>query len=652
MQPRVSPSDHQLQIKLLQERSAGTFARVYLAEARGSGGLSRVVAVKVLKEQWSDSHEILTRTRDEARLLARLQHRNILRVEALAEVDGQPAIVMEFVDGLDLQQLIERLGKRDRRIPRRTVYSILAGTASALAAAWEEVPVTMSGPLRVVHRDIKPSNVMVSRQGEVKVLDFGTARFDFTERQARTGAMRFGSLKYMAPERRRGDRGEHPSDVYALGLVAIETLQGAMLPVLPVDTGEHDQAIAEYLDGLRDLGLPDRRWDDALHQTLLGMVAADPARRLHASQVVPLFRSFADNATGESLESFAAGTVSELAREAYGSVPQGALSGSRVFVALTTSSDLPPPSNAGPGTAQPGGPISHRTMVPEDDWEDPALPEDPSFAEADRPTQISLDQPRPPDRPRHDEVDPVDRPTQVTAAADEDDSLTDVAGPPPGLASSGGRSDPGQPLPVSAAPARGSFPDDGNGLEPNSVTRPSTPAVEPPPPEPALEPPPPPQDEPSSGRSNLVAGVIAALVVFILGGMLIAFALAAIGLYWYSGQAGPEPAVAEVEQPDLGGLEALADAPAAHSVELRVDDEMLQWTAIEDPAGERLFKGSPGGSIDLPAGEYRVLAKVRARSTVGAELSVDDDLLLSCSSAEKGEVHCDAGEGRLLVLAP
>ena len=70
MQPRVSPSDHQLQIKLLQERSAGTFARVYLAEARGSGGLSRVVAVKVLKEQWSDSHEILTRTRDEARLLA------------------------------------------------------------------------------------------------------------------------------------------------------------------------------------------------------------------------------------------------------------------------------------------------------------------------------------------------------------------------------------------------------------------------------------------------------------------------------------------------------------------------------------------------------------------------------------------------------
>ncbi|RME26108.1 MAG: serine/threonine protein kinase, partial [Deltaproteobacteria bacterium] len=365
-------TDQRLEITLLQERSAGTFARVYLAEARGSGGLSRVVAVKVIKEQWSDSAEILSRSRDEARLLSRLQHRNILRVEALAQVDGQPALVMEFVDGVDLRELILGLAERGERIPPRSLYTVLAAAASALAAAYEEIPLTMSGPLRVVHRDIKPSNIMISRQGEVKVLDFGTARFDLTERQASTGAMRFGSLKYMSPERRDGARGDHPSDVYALGLVALEMLLGELLPVLPVGTAEHDALLEDILGRLPDPGLPDARWDDALKQTLRGMVAADPARRLHASQVVPLFRSFADNATGESLEVFASRAMALLGHDPVTARPEE-ISGSRVFTAATTSSDLPPPATGRPRLS------ASRTMVP-----------DPAIVDAATPVQVSV----------------------------------------------------------------------------------------------------------------------------------------------------------------------------------------------------------------------------------------------------------------------
>ena len=87
-QPTPGP---RLALTILQERSTGTFARVYLAEAQSQDGLSRIVAVKVLKEQWTESEELIRRTRDEAMLLARLRHKNILRVEAMTQIDGNPA---------------------------------------------------------------------------------------------------------------------------------------------------------------------------------------------------------------------------------------------------------------------------------------------------------------------------------------------------------------------------------------------------------------------------------------------------------------------------------------------------------------------------------------------------------------------------------
>ena len=159
------------EITLLQEQSSGTFARVHLARATDSGGLSRIVAVKVLKERWTDSSDVLDRTRDEAQLLSSLQHQNILRVEAITEIDGLPAIIMEFVHGVDLRQLLEALDQRNMQLPHRAVYEIAEGIASALAAAWFKVPIGRSDPLRVVHRDIKPSNVMLSTNGELRVLE-------------------------------------------------------------------------------------------------------------------------------------------------------------------------------------------------------------------------------------------------------------------------------------------------------------------------------------------------------------------------------------------------------------------------------------------------------------------------------------------------
>ncbi len=328
----------QQEITLLQERSAGTFARVYVAEATRGDGLSRIVAVKVLKTQWSEEPELLARTQDEARLLARLHHRNILRVEGLAELSGQPAIIMEFVDGLDLKQLIERTGEP---IPPRAAYRIIRDASAALQAAYFRNPYGRAEPMRVVHRDIKPSNIMVSVEGEVKVLDFGTARYQNEIRLAQTGALRFGSLKYMSPERRAGDRGEHSSDIYALGLVLIEILLGEILPIIPLEAGEHDRYIAGQLARLPTVGMPNASWERSLKETLERMCSHDPTQRLDAPQVIELMRAFNEQASGDSLDTYAARTVTSVAHEIYGHQARGALTGARLLATLSTSSDRP-----------------------------------------------------------------------------------------------------------------------------------------------------------------------------------------------------------------------------------------------------------------------------------------------------------------------
>lgn len=632
---QAQSDDNRLQITLLQERNAGTFSRVYLAEARGGGGLARVVAVKVIKEQWSESNEILTRTRDEARLLARLQHRNILRVEALAQVEGQPAIVMEFVDGLDLQQLIERLARVRRRIPRRSVYRIMADATSAVAAAWEEIPVNGDGPLRVVHRDLKPGNLMVSKQGEVKVLDFGTARFDVGDRLASTGALRFGSLKYMSPERRLGDRGEHESDVYALGIVCLEMLLGEVLPVLPVEQIEHDAYLWELIDRLGDLGLPDSRWDDAARQTLRGMIAAHPGRRLHASQLVPLFRSFSDAATGESLETFASSTVAELCRQVHPPQRGGELAGSRVFVAMTTSADAPLPAPGRGAAPLPGDGPGDATTI------------DADLHHPDRPTQVTVSI----------TADPILGPgpasPSATAAFAPDDDLPTTISPSTQPPRDRG-ADHG--LPVRAAPRGGTF------QEVESVTRPSV-----------SEPPlrartPPARVAPAAegGASPFKLALVAGLVVFVLGGLLLTVTAGAAAA-WYLHQQRALPtapadgpgALAPAAGSGLDLLGADAEAPTTPRaaatparLELRVEDEQIQWMAVEDSAGARAFKGAPGGQAELPTGEYRLLAKVRARGTAAASFRLEGPVRFDCQPAEKGQVRCLADGGGELVLQP
>ena len=107
--------------RFLKKLSEGTFGKVYLAEIITDSKFSKVVAIKLLHAKWADHDEIIKRSRDEARVLGRLQHRNIIKVEGLISIGGKCAIIMEYLNGVDLKPLINFCAKTSTRIPRKVI---------------------------------------------------------------------------------------------------------------------------------------------------------------------------------------------------------------------------------------------------------------------------------------------------------------------------------------------------------------------------------------------------------------------------------------------------------------------------------------------------------------------------------------------------
>ena len=200
----------------------GGFGEVYLAQMSRPGGLEQAVAVKLLLDQADPDGDAVRRLKDEARLLARLEHPAILTVHALALLDGRVAMVCELIDGQDLGEALQG----DDPIPLRGVLQVISQIAAALDLAWTS-PLPEGGTLGLVHRDVKPSNIRLSRYGDVRLLDFGIARTDAVTREAKTvtnGIL--GSPPYMAPERYFEDDLLPASDVFSLGACLYEAITG------------------------------------------------------------------------------------------------------------------------------------------------------------------------------------------------------------------------------------------------------------------------------------------------------------------------------------------------------------------------------------------------------------------------------------------
>lgn len=197
--------------EVLEKVGGGGMALVYKAR---DTFLNRTVAVKLLRPQYAEDEEFLGRFRREAQSAARLSHPNVVNVYDVGQEGSSHYIVMEFIEGSTLKQLVKNNGPLSSGLAARIAYQI----AEALDHAHRN---------KVVHRDIKPHNILVMPSGRVKVTDFGIARAVTDTTLTNTGNI-IGSVHYFSPEQARGGFTGEKSDLYSLGVVLYEMLTGSV----------------------------------------------------------------------------------------------------------------------------------------------------------------------------------------------------------------------------------------------------------------------------------------------------------------------------------------------------------------------------------------------------------------------------------------
>jgi serine/threonine-protein kinase len=196
--------------RIVDEVGAGGMAVVYKAIQEPLG---RTVAVKALKSSIATEAQFAERFEREARFMASLQQENIINVYDFIKLGGTMFIVMEYVEGIDLYDLLEQAPKR---------LSVEVATIICLQVARALNHAHFRG---IIHRDIKPANIMLSHQGEVKLMDFGIARDDRLTDLTETGTG-LGTPSYMSPEQILGDKLDFRSDIFSVGIVLYQMVTG------------------------------------------------------------------------------------------------------------------------------------------------------------------------------------------------------------------------------------------------------------------------------------------------------------------------------------------------------------------------------------------------------------------------------------------
>ena len=243
--------------EVLEKVGTGGMSDVYKAKDHR---LNRMVAVKVLKQEFSENATFVSKFRVEAQAAAGLMHPNIVNVYDVGEEKGTYYIIMELVNGITLKRYIE---KKVRLTPREAV-TVAIQVAMGLAAAHRN---------HIIHRDIKPQNIIISKEGKVKVTDFGIAKAS-TSNTITSNVM--GSVHYTSPEQARGGYSDEKSDVYSLGVTLFEMVTGRV----PYD-GETTVAVAlqhiqDPFPSPRDL-VPDLPF--SVEQIILKCCEKSPDRR-------------------------------------------------------------------------------------------------------------------------------------------------------------------------------------------------------------------------------------------------------------------------------------------------------------------------------------------------------------------------------------
>ncbi len=222
---------------------AGGTASVYLARLAGPHSFERLVALKVVHDHLSEEREFISQFLDEANLLVRLNHSNIVQVHELGREGHTLFLAIEYLDGQPLSKLVYRLADEGKRLPPEIVAWVGSQVADGLAYA-HDLKDDEGKPVGLVHRDISPQNIFITYDGAVKIIDFGIARAAGRLAQTTLGKIK-GKFSYMAPEQVLGSEFDHRVDLFALGATLYECAIGARLFAGKDDTDTLHQLLFE-----------------------------------------------------------------------------------------------------------------------------------------------------------------------------------------------------------------------------------------------------------------------------------------------------------------------------------------------------------------------------------------------------------------------
>ncbi len=211
---------------LLRKLAVGGMAEVFLARADGPLGFQKRVVLKRILPHFADDQRFVDMFLGEARLAAQLSHPNLVQIFDFGQVDGQYFLAMEHIDGPNLRALNLRARQIDGPLPVALAARIVALAAEGLHSA-HELRDEQGQLVNLVHRDISPDNILVSRNGAVKVVDFGIAKAANQPHLTRSGMIK-GKMAYMPPEQLSRGPLDRRSDLFALGIVLYELVTGAM----------------------------------------------------------------------------------------------------------------------------------------------------------------------------------------------------------------------------------------------------------------------------------------------------------------------------------------------------------------------------------------------------------------------------------------
>ncbi len=265
--------------KVLERIAAGGMAEVFRAESAGLEGFKKLVAIKRVLPHLAEKKQFIGMFLDEARVGAHLSHSNCVQVFDIGVGDNTYFIVMEFVDGSDLKGVIEYRKELKQPVPVEEACLITVRICEGLAYA-HELTDGKGNSLHIVHRDMSPPNVLLTRHGEVKIVDFGLAKANSQLEKSEPGIIK-GKFSYLSPEAAQGLPVDARTDIFAAGIILWEMIAGRRLFLGESDLETVRQVQKAEIPPLREFN---PKVPPELERVLKKSLMADPAQRYQTAR--------------------------------------------------------------------------------------------------------------------------------------------------------------------------------------------------------------------------------------------------------------------------------------------------------------------------------------------------------------------------------